>query len=189
MSIKNKRCLVLNGSWFPIGIEPASDSIRKVYTGKADVVSQADNGVWTLYNFEDWCQNPDRNNDVITKYVRFSIPEIIRKPYNRLHIKKLPLNAHNIFVRDGFKCWYCGSDEKLTIDHVQPKSRGGKTNWKNLITCCYECNNAKGDISPEKFCIMKGCEMPEPINVGCFPWLKELGKKYPDSWKKWLNFV
>lgn len=190
MSLRGQRCLVLNGSWFPIGIENAQKSISRVFCDKADIVSQVE-GTYRLFSFEQWIALPPQADAMMihTRHCSFMLPEVIQKPYNRLHIQKLPLNANNLFVRDGYKCWYCGSEEKLTIDHIIPKCRGGKSGWKNLITCCQRCNNEKGDMSVEKFCAIRGCEIPQPINVGCFPWLKELGKRYPSSWKKWLNFV
>jgi 5-methylcytosine-specific restriction endonuclease McrA len=38
----------------------------------------------------------------------------------------------------------------LTLDHVIPKSRGGKSTWENLVACCYPCNNRKGDRTPDE---------------------------------------
>ncbi len=51
-----------------------------------------------------------------------------------------------IYYRDDFRCAYCGKilrDSELTIDHVIPKSKGGKWKWDNLVTCCRECNAKK----------------------------------------------
>lgn len=190
MSLQGKRCLVLNGSWFPIGIESAKNSICKAYAGRADIVGQVE-GSYQLFTFSEWIRQPIPEGAEVVHAARMilRIPDVIRKPYDRLHIQKLPLNASSLFVRDGFKCWYCGTEHDLTIDHIIPKCNGGKSSWKNLITCCKSCNSAKGHMPVEKFCESKGCAVPHPVNVGCFPWLKELGKKYPDSWKRWLNFV
>ena len=47
------------------------------------------------------------------------------------------------------RCGYCGGSAS-TIDHVLPKSRGGKDTWENLIACCLRCNNAKGDRTPSE---------------------------------------
>lgn len=54
-------------------------------------------------------------------------------------------------MRDSFTCQYCHKGlpaAKLTLDHVTPKSRGGKSTWENLAACCYACNNRKGDKTP-----------------------------------------
>jgi 5-methylcytosine-specific restriction endonuclease McrA len=56
-------------------------------------------------------------------------------------------SRQNIYARDKYKCQYCGRrfpTEELTYDHIIPKSRGGKTKWKNIVTCCIQCNRKKG---------------------------------------------
>ena len=50
-----------------------------------------------------------------------------------------------IYKRDKNKCQYCGSTKSLTIDHVIPRSRGGKDTWENLVVACSPCNVRKGD--------------------------------------------
>jgi 5-methylcytosine-specific restriction endonuclease McrA len=55
-----------------------------------------------------------------------------------------------ILVRDRFTCRYCGArasdGAKLAVDHVKPRSKGGKTEATNLITACEPCNSGKSDI-------------------------------------------
>lgn len=55
-----------------------------------------------------------------------------------------------VFKRDKYKCVYCGSKKKITLDHVIPHSNGGKTELNNLVTCCNECNNKKGNRTQMK---------------------------------------
>lgn len=73
--------------------------------------------------------------------------------FNNMRIGKNSLLKlrFEILKRDNFKCVYCGRNPtedkiKLVIDHIKPKSKGGKDNIKNLITSCWECNMGKGDI-------------------------------------------
>jgi 5-methylcytosine-specific restriction endonuclease McrA len=71
------------------------------------------------------------------------------------HYKSIPyrgvlLNRNNLFKRDKGDCQYCGGRKQLTIDHVVPRSKGGKSNWTNLVTACHRCNVIKGDKSPEQ---------------------------------------
>ena len=49
-----------------------------------------------------------------------------------------------MFLRDKFSCQYCGSNEELTFDHLLPRSKGGETNWDNVVTACSACNVKKG---------------------------------------------
>ena len=65
-------------------------------------------------------------------------------------MKKIRVNRQRLYKRDNNECAYCGSKKELTIDHILPKSRGGKNSWSNLITCCLPCNLKKGDKTPEE---------------------------------------
>ncbi len=60
-----------------------------------------------------------------------------------------PGRRERVFQRDGFRCVYCGSvfeADDLTVDHVQPRMRGGDTSAGNLVTACRACNTAKGSL-------------------------------------------
>ncbi len=184
---------MLNASWFPIGIQNIRLCLIKVCNNRASIISPVEyDGVNTYqeFSFEEWLDlKPRPGHEVIrTKKLVLESPEIVKVHYDKLHIQKLPLRAPHVFARDGHKCWYCGSEERLTVDHILAQCKGGKTSWKNVIACCQQCNNAKGDMDVVKFCEIKKCKVPRPVNVGSLPWLKQLGKNYPDSWKKWLNF-
>jgi 5-methylcytosine-specific restriction endonuclease McrA len=80
----------------------------------------------------------------------FICPSIIRLKNNDRSIIKVPLNRKNILKRDGFKCVYCGGTSDLTIDHIVPKCRGGKSSWENLVSACTKCNNKKDDKLPHE---------------------------------------
>ena len=70
--------------------------------------------------------------------------KIIRTIY-RTHV---PFSKKNVMTRDGFTCQYCGSTEDLSIDHVRPIAKGGKSIFENCVTACKFCNNKKGDKLP-----------------------------------------
>lgn len=55
------------------------------------------------------------------------------------------LTRNNIYRRDYYRCVYCDSKVNLTLDHLIPVSKGGKSTWNNLVTCCKKCNTMKGD--------------------------------------------
>ena len=58
-------------------------------------------------------------------------------------------SRRNVFLRDSYKCQYCGREglySELTLDHVVPRSKGGKLCWKNVVTCCRSCNGRKGSL-------------------------------------------
>jgi 5-methylcytosine-specific restriction endonuclease McrA len=63
-----------------------------------------------------------------------------------LYKTKVPFSKRNVLIRDGFQCAYCGEVSKnLTIDHIVPKSRGGKSTFENTVACCKPCNARKGN--------------------------------------------
>jgi 5-methylcytosine-specific restriction endonuclease McrA len=78
---------------------------------------------------------------------------VILKKYVKLPDRMYKPNRRNIFLRDNYSCAYCEkqlSTEELSVDHIIPKSRGGKETWENLITACKSCNCTKGDRTPEE---------------------------------------
>ena len=52
-----------------------------------------------------------------------------------------------VHARDGRRCGYCGG-EATTIDHILPRSRGGRNTWRNTVAACGGCNQRKGDRTP-----------------------------------------
>lgn len=71
------------------------------------------------------------------------------KRHNRVFDLEEKVALNYIRQRDGFKCQYCGAYGN-TVDHVQPKSRGGLNTWGNMVACCKACNHFKADRTPEE---------------------------------------
>jgi 5-methylcytosine-specific restriction endonuclease McrA len=84
---------------------------------------------------------------VITK-----IPLVMRliKIIRMIYKNRVPFSKKNVFIRDKFRCGYCGSNQDLTVDHVMPASRGGKNTFENCISACRPCNNKKGHRTPSE---------------------------------------
>ena len=97
-------------------------------------------------------------------------------------------SRQNIYSRDKYTCQYCGSrfpPNDLTYDHVIPKSRGGKTIWNNIVTCCINCNRKKGGRTPAEahMQLIRKPRRPE--------WLPALRitigvRDVPQSWRDYL---
>ena len=65
----------------------------------------------------------------------------------------LPVTRRTVLARDHYTCQYCGLEparQMLTLDHVLPRSRGGKTTWDNVVTACQKCNGRKGNRTPDE---------------------------------------
>ena len=123
--------LVLNADDIPLNIASQVRAFNLVFKGKAVVVSH------------------DEENPFTSESRTFKRPTIIRliKWIYVPHRKMMPLTRHNIYKRDGHQCMYCPSTKKLTLDHVQPKSKGGKNSWTNLVACCAKCNTKKDNMT------------------------------------------
>ena len=85
--------------------------------------------------------------------IEMLIPSVMRliKIIRTLYRTKVPFSKKNVLIRDGFKCMYCGvKSKKLTIDHIIPRSRGGKSSFENCISSCKACNSKKGSKTPRE---------------------------------------
>ena len=127
------RTLVLNAGYEPLAVVSFKRALVLVMNQKATVVAaDADNPVWGSTGA--W----DRPSVIILRtYVRI--------PSGR-HV---PVSRRGVLRRDNNRCGYCGGSAG-TIDHVLPRSRGGKDSWENLVACCLRCNNVKGDRTPQE---------------------------------------
>lgn len=78
------------------------------------------------------------------------IPAVLRlvKLIRTIYKARVPFSKKNVMVRDKFVCTYCGAtDRRLTIDHILPKSKGGKSTFENCVASCKQCNSKKGDLT------------------------------------------
>ncbi len=128
-----KRVLVLNLDHSPVAVVTVQKAMVLLLLEKASCLS--------AYEYLE----------IRTVRRRFDYPAVICLN----HFKNIPyrgvlLNRNNLFRRDKGECQYCGSKKQLTIDHIIPRSKGGKTNWTNLVTACHRCNAVKGDKSPDQ---------------------------------------
>ena len=109
--------------------------------------------------------------------------KLIKKPKSAVRFSR-----QNIYARDKYRCQYCGKkfpSEDLTYDHVVPKSKGGKTEWHNIVTCCMPCNRHKGGRTPAEACMSL---IQPPVRPRWVPSLKiTIGfKEIPTSWRDYL---
>lgn len=116
-------------------------------------------------------------------------PAVVRLMYYVRWIpRKSRFNRMGVFRRDKNTCQYCGNIFKivdLTIDHVKPKSQGGKLNWKNSVSSCFPCNNKKGSRTPEQ-AGMHLLKQPIVPNVNLSSELLTMRNIHPD-WKMYLG--
>jgi 5-methylcytosine-specific restriction endonuclease McrA len=130
------KVLVLTNDCEPLNITSWKRAIVLLLKGKAEYIEK----IFEL--------------DSCIKIGQTYIPRTIKLTYDvAIPKQELPFSRENIFARDGHRCQYCGRifpEKELTLDHVFPKSRGGKDEWDNIVTCCKHCNQEKADRTPEE---------------------------------------
>ena len=125
--------LVLNADYTPLNLTTFRRALKLIMKGKAEIVKNEEEEV------------------VRSEKLVYPKPLIIRLlNYIKSKIKTFKVNRNRIYKRDNYECAYCGSKKQLTIDHIIPKSRGGKNTWNNLISSCLSCNLKKGDRTTDE---------------------------------------
>ena len=165
--------LVLNAdyrplSYFPLSVWSWQDAIKAVFLERVEVVAE----------YEQTVRSPS---------FEMKLPSVISlKEYVRQD-RSPAFTRFNLFLRDGFRCVYCGSKDDLTFDHVVPRSMGGRTTWENIVTACSPCNLKKGGMSLHK----SGFSLPRrPQQPGVHE-LQAQGRRFPpnylhETWVDWL---
>lgn len=162
----NANVLVLNQDYQPLSICSVQRSMKLIFLEKAELL------------------HDDPKKELRTIRESFQFPSVIRlRSYIRVPYNKVVLSRRNIMRRDNFTCMYCGSKNDLTIDHVLPKSRGGKDVWENLTTACEKCNVKKGSRTPQEagMPIFKQPYRPTPI-----AFFRDYNGNVQEPWKPYL---
>jgi hypothetical protein len=165
--------LALNRVFAPIHVIDVRRALSLLVTGAAEVVDTDDPHLGT-YDFASWRELSvlkaefERDQNAWVGLVRGQVaaPSVIRltkfdrQRWSRTNGRMgkhrgpfVPLNRRNIYHRDANTCQYCGKKfptSELSLDHVQPRSRGGGDTWENLVCACTRCNARKADKTPQE---------------------------------------
>lgn len=131
-------------------------------------------------------------NSATNKFLRtvtksFPMPSVIRiHNYISVPYRGVVMTRHNIFKRDSYQCQYCGDKKDLTIDHVMPRSKGGRSTWKNLVAACKRCNARKGDNTPKEVDMKLKSQPYKPSYV---MFIRESSGFVQDEWKPYLEHI
>ena len=188
--------LVLNRLYMAVNVVSARRAFALLCKSQAEVVSVEDNQ-YNSYDFETWIevgQARDRWKNDGVEWVRavsfdIMVPKVIRLLfYDRLPQTRVKFNRRNIFARDENRCQYCGkrhATNELSLDHVIPRSRGGRTTWENVVCSCTKCNARKGGRLPEEAGLSLYRKPAKPRRSPVIR-LKLLSDKY-QTWKQFLD--
>ena len=163
-----ERVLVLNASYEPLNVCSLRRAHVLVWKGKAEVLESQGR---PLRSSSSTFTRPHVIR--LVTYVR--VPRGVTKRISR----------RVLFARDGWKCVYCGtSGNRLTLDHVVPRSRGGTSVWENVVTSCAPCNHRKGDRLLEETSMTLHTP-PRPPTPVLF--IRLAAEHVPDVWRRYLR--
>jgi 5-methylcytosine-specific restriction endonuclease McrA len=129
VELTNYKTLKLDATWRPVAIIPAVDALLMSMDDKCTIL-------------ETW------NREVRSQFLTLPLPSVIVLKNHRALPHANRCTKKNVIARDNHTCQYCGrSDCEMTIDHVIPRSKGGKFSWDNLVSACPDCNQRKGNRS------------------------------------------
>ncbi|MEY2957381.1 MAG: HNH endonuclease [Gemmobacter sp.] len=172
-ALRHYPALVLNAdyrplSYYPLSLWPWQDAVKAVFLDRVAIVAEYD-------------------AVVRSQRAELRIPSVVvLKDYVR-PVKTVAFTRFNLFLRDEFRCQYCGSTHDLTFDHVVPRVRGGKTTWENVVAACSPCNLRKGSRS------LKASGMRLAVQP-CRPTAEEMhnrGRRFPPNHlhESWLDYL
>lgn len=146
--------LVLNRLWQAVNVVNARRALALVYVGRGNALDKN----YAVYTWDLWTARSLREvgdgGYVTTTSGPVLVPRVIQLlEYDGVPRPRVKFTRSNVYLRDRHRCQYCGSRQpaaELTLDHVQPRSRGGPTTWRNIVVSCFGCNSRKANRSPEE---------------------------------------
>jgi len=159
--------LVLNASYEPLNITTWRRAAVLMLKGKAESLEE-------------------HSNRKIRTDIK--LPTVIRLRYFiKVPYRELTLNRKNLIQRDSYSCQYCGyKGDKLSIDHIIPRSRGGEDKWENVTTACISCNIKKGNRTPKEANMTLHKNPHRPLNNLSFEASKQINSGCHQEWKKYV---
>jgi 5-methylcytosine-specific restriction endonuclease McrA len=164
------KVLILNQTFEPLQVCSARRAVILLFAGKAERI-------------EDTARVVRSPSTALLLPSVIRLHRYIRKPAR----PTIAFNKKNILKRDAHTCQYCGRNggERMTIDHVVPKSLGGRTVWENVVSACRACNLKKGNKPPEEAGMRLLRRPGKPLSIFYLGILAHASQRY-ESWSKYL---
>ncbi|HHL22039.1 MAG TPA: HNH endonuclease [Aliiroseovarius sp.] len=165
--------LVLNAdyrplSYLPLSLWPWQEAVKAAWLDRVQIVAEYDHEV----------HSPSHS---------MRLPSVVVLRNYIQPQRRVAFTRFNLFLRDEFKCQYCGATGDLTFDHVVPRARGGKTSWENVVAACSRCNLAKGSRSLAR----SGLVLSRPPVRPTAEQLRNAGRRFPPGYlhESWADFL
>jgi 5-methylcytosine-specific restriction endonuclease McrA len=178
--------LVLNTSFQVVQTTSLKRALVLLFSGRVKAVDEQ----YRTYDWEQWSDVPVQAEDdyISTPHRKIAVPSVIQLLYyDRTPRRQMKFSRGNIFIRDKNKCQYCRKQfhtADLSLDHVIPQSRGGKSTWENVVCSCLDCNVRKADRTPEE----AGMKLlRHPVRPTWNPVYRLAHRRMPKTWKNFLD--
>ncbi|PCD77308.1 HNH endonuclease [Pseudothioclava arenosa] len=172
-ALKRYPALVLNAdfrplSYYPLSLWPWQEAIKAVCLDRVQILAEYDEVV----------RSPSREIRIPSVVV---LKEFVRPQ------KRVAFTRFNLFLRDEFRCQYCGCEGELTFDHVIPRSRGGVTSWENVVAACAPCNLKKANKPLDR----SGLRLMKPAREPSASQMHATGRRFPPGHlhESWMDFL
>ncbi|GHH03260.1 HNH endonuclease [Comamonas sp. JC664] len=180
----NSAVLVLNRYYQPVHVTSVKRAFSLLYLG----VAKAIDSQYRLYEFDDWAALSATQDCITTIERTIRVPRVlVLSAYDHLPRGRVRFSRLNIYARDNDTCQYCGKNlprSELNLDHVMPRTQGGKTTWENVVCSCVPCNLKKGGRTPEQASMKL---LKKPVRPRWTPLFRGATRKV--TYREWLPFL
>lgn len=183
----NSNVLVLNRSYLPVHVTSARRAFTLIFQGTALAL----NTEYETFDFDSWRRQPAGEDAIGTPSGDIRVPKVIvLRAYDRVPRRHIRYSRLNIFARDKFTCQYCGVQphrSRLNLDHVIPRTLGGRTTWENVVCSCVDCNRRKGGRTPAQARLRL---LRRPVRPRWTPMMHHIGASARHAeWQPFLHVV
>ena len=165
--------LVLDQSYLPVARVHWQRAVTLFFMGKVEIVDE----------YED--------KDIRAVTFSMKMPSIVRFIRAiRSKKKAVKFSRENVYARDKGRCQYCATPvprHEATYDHVLPRAAGGKTEWSNIVICCYDCNQKKASRTPEQAHMKLRAVPVRPKTLPDMRVTVVWRKGDPDNWRAFMR--
>mgnify|MGYP001766007295 FL=1 len=172
-ALKQYPALVLNAdyrplSYYPLSLWPWQEAVKAVCLDRVQIVAEYD-------------------ATVRSQRAAFRLPSVVVLKDFVKPQKRVAFTRFNLFLRDEFRCQYCGSKGDLTFDHVLPRCRGGITSWQNVVAACSPCNLRKGSKTLKQ----AGMRLARAPRAPTAEEMQAHGRRFPPHHlhESWLDYL
>lgn len=180
--------LVLNRHYMPVNIV----TVRRAFCMLVAGIARAVDREYQTFDFASWTELSASVHDETVGIVgrMIKVPRVLLlASYDRIPKRTVRFSRMNILLRDRYTCQYCGRRLKraqLNIDHIIPRSRGGVTDWENVVASCHGCNLRKGGRLPDEAGMRL---LKKPVQPHQTPFAGLANFIEYDEWKPFFNVV